>query len=47
VEEKVSKQHGQENLLKNCLNKSSHVEEESYEITKIFEGLGGFLGFFF
>jgi hypothetical protein len=37
----------QENFLKICLKKSSHVKEESYDIAKIFEGLGRFLGFFF
>ncbi len=37
---KGPQQHGEENLLKNFHKISSHLEEESYEMAKIFGGFG-------
>jgi hypothetical protein len=37
---KGPRQHGQENFLKNFPKNSSHLEEESYEMAKIYGGFG-------
>jgi hypothetical protein len=37
---KTPKQHGQGNFLENLKKQSSHLNEESYEITKIFGEFG-------